>query len=113
MANKQTELPGVGRKQIAELEDKALELRAVRSQRQKLGATEEVLQGELKDMCKLHKITKSRPYVFETEVDTDEGTETIKLDVMVEKPEERAYVRKHKDPKADEDEEGTEEESQA
>lgn len=101
---KQTELPGVGRKQIAELEDKALELRELRSKRQAIAAQEEKAQQELRDLCKAHKVSKSRPYIFETEEDTDDGTKTVKLDVLVERPDERAYVRKHKDPKAEDEE---------
>jgi hypothetical protein len=102
---KQSELPGVGRKQIPELEAAAEKLRALRTQRQALAASEETAQAELKDLCKIHKVTKARPYIFETE----DGDEMVKLDVLVEKPEERAYVRRHKEPKADEDEDGEEE----
>jgi len=61
------------------------------------------------DLCKTHRATKSRPYIME--IDGDDG-ETIRLDVFRDTPASRAYVRIHKEPKKDEEEEGVEENSE-
>lgn len=99
MAERQTRLPGVLPKQIPEIEDAAEELRKLRTRRQKLATEEEEAQQKLRDLLKEHRFTAKRPYIFECE----EDGETVKLDAFLEKPEERAYVRKHKDPKAEDD----------
>lgn len=98
MAEKQGRLPGVLPKQIPAIEDAAEELRKLRTRRQKLATEEEEAQQALRDLLKEHRFTAKRPYIFECE----EDGETVKLDAFLEKPEERAYVRKHKDPKAEE-----------
>jgi len=101
MPEKQGRLPGVLPKQIPAIEDAADTLRKLRSKRQKLAAEEEEAQQKLRDLLKEHRFTAKRPYIFETE----EDGELVKLDAFLEKPEERAYVRKHKDPKAEDDDE--------
>jgi hypothetical protein len=90
---RQQQLPGVAGKRIEELESKALELRSVRTKRQALAKEEETLQSDLRDLLKKHGFRKNKPYQFEE----DEDGKTIKLDVVIEQVEERAYVRKHKD----------------
>jgi hypothetical protein len=100
MPAQQQKLPGVGPKQIPEIEDKALELRKIRSKRQELAAKEEELQGKLVDLLRANGFRKGRPYQFEEDADG----ETIKLDVVMEQKDVRAYVRKHKDKEAEEEE---------
>jgi len=101
---KQQQLPGVGPKQIEEIEDKAEEVRTLCASRKDLAQKEETARKELKDLFKKHGIRKCYQYV----IDDGEGGE-IKIDALLERPEERAYVRKHKDPKAKDDSEGSEE----
>lgn len=96
---RQQSLPGVGPKRIAEIEDAALKLRTVRTKRQKIAAEEEEAQQELRDVLKKNGFRKGRIYQFENEGDG----ELVKLDVVLEQKEERAYVRKHKDDTAADD----------
>jgi hypothetical protein len=106
---KQQNLPGVGPKEIPELSAAALRLRELRKNRMELANEEEKAQADLDDLCKTHRATKSRPYIME--IDGDDG-ETIRLDVFRDTPASRAYVRIHKEPKKDEEEEGVEENSE-
>jgi hypothetical protein len=101
MAEKQGRLPGVLPKQIPAIEDAADELRKLRKKRQALAALEEEAQQKLRDLLKEHRFTAKKPYIFESE----EDGEVVKLDAFLEKAEDRAFVRKHKDPKAEEGEE--------
>ena len=103
---KQGSLEGIGPKEIPEVTDAAEELRKLRRQRQDLAEKEEKAQILLRDLLKKHGIRKR--YVYEGE---DGEGNTIKLDALIEKGEERAYVRKHKDPKSDKNGEGEEKES--
>jgi hypothetical protein len=105
MAEKQGRLPGVLPKQIPAIEDAADELRKLRKNRQALAALEEEAQQKLRDLLKEHRFTAKRPYMF----DTEEDGKMVRLDAFLEKPEERACVRKHKDPKAEDEEPPTEE----
>ena len=103
---KQGSLEGIGPKSIPEVEDAAEELRVCRRNRQILATQEEELQVKLRDILKKHGIRKK--YIYE--VDDDDGS-TIKFDAFIEKAEERAYVRKHKDPKAEKNGDSEEKES--
>lgn len=94
MAARQGRLPGISPKQIPEIEDAAEELRSLRKQRQALGVEEEKAQVLLRDLLKKHGIRKA--YVYEGE--DDEG-KPVALDALVETADERAYVRRHKEPK--------------
>ena len=97
---RQQQLPGVGPKEI---EDKAEEVRKLCSDRKSLAQKEETARAELKDLFKKHGVRKCYQYV----IDDGEGGE-MKIDALLERTEERAYVRKHKDPKAKDDSEGNE-----
>lgn len=92
---KQQSLPGVGPKQIPEIEDAAEALRDLRSKRQELAEKEEKAQQVLADALKKHGFGGKRRYVFEIEEDGNQ----VKLDAFMERPDARAYVRKHKDTK--------------
>lgn len=98
MPARQQGLPGVGPQSIQEIEDKATELREAQSQRIEATEREGKLRTELRDLLKKHGFRKNKPYQFEPE-------EGLKLDVVLEQPEVKAYVRKHKDPKDKESEE--------
>lgn len=102
---KQQSLAGIGPKEIPEISDAAEELRKLRTQRQTLAKEEEEAQIALRDLLKKHGIRGK--YVYEGE---DGEGNTVKFDAMIEKAEERAFVRKHKDPKAKEKDNGKEEE---
>ena len=103
---KQGSLEGIGPKEIPEVTDAAEVLRTIRSERQQLAAQEEKAQVHLRDLLKKHGVRKK--YIYEAE---DGEGQTVKFDALIEKAEERAYVRKHKDPKADKNGEGEEKES--
>jgi hypothetical protein len=94
---KQGQLPGVGPKQIEEIEDKAEEVRTLCADRKAIAAKEETARGELKELFKKHGVKKVYQYVIE-----DDGKE-ITIDALLERPEAKAYVRKHKNPKAKDD----------
>jgi hypothetical protein len=96
---KQQSLPGVGPKQIPEIEEAATRLRKIRSQRQTLAEEEEKAQAFLVEVLKKNGFRKGRAYQFE---DDSEG-EPVKLDVLLDQKDPRAYVRKHKEPKAEEE----------
>lgn len=97
---KQQSLPGVGPKQIKEIEDAATELRRIRSKRQALAKEEETAQANLVEVLKKHGYRKGRKYEFED----DSDGEPVKLDVLLDQKDPRAYVRKHKDPEDAEEE---------
>ena len=94
---KQGQLPGVGPKQIQEIEDAAEELRKIRSRRQALAEEEEQAQAALVEALKKNGYGPKRVYIFESDADGD----PVKLDAFIQRPELRAYVRRHKDPKAE------------
>ena len=99
MATKQQSLPGVGPKRIAEIEDAALEVRDLQSKRKAITEEEGKARGLLRELLKKNGFKKNKPYQFENEGDG----ELVKLDVVIEQKEEKAYVRRHKDPKDDSD----------
>ena len=104
---KQQSLPGVGPKQIPEIEDQAKKVKRLQTQRLTIQKQENEAREELKDLLKKHGFRKGKAYLFED----DSDGEPVKLDVLIDQKEPKAYVRKHQDPDADADEEGDGEES--
>lgn len=93
---KQGTLEGIGPKQIEEIDEAAEELRALRAERQELEEKEEEAQVKLAELLKKHGYTGKRKYLME--IENGDG-KLIKFDAFLERPEARAYVRKHKNPK--------------
>lgn len=94
---KQQSLEGIGPKAIPEIEKAATDLRRIRSKRQELSEEEEKAQTLLVELLKKNGFRKGRKYMFED----DSDGEPVKLDVLLDQKDPRAYVRKHKEPKAE------------
>lgn len=107
MEKKQGELPGVGRKEIKELDEAAEDYVAKRDQRMALTKLEVAAKTKLTDLMKAHKL-KAYTYEGERVVEDTGDTEPIERVVKLEKVD-KLTVRRPKEEKSPEEVEEEEE----
>jgi len=98
---------GIVQKEIPELDDIAEELRDIRKAQHKLNTEETDAMERFGEALKKHGFTSEKK-AYSVEFEREDGS-MERYDAFIDRPEARAYLKKHKEPKVkakDKSEEG-------